>query len=82
MITFKSRNIDGEIREWKFNSVKELEEAWNSPDADVPANDDVVWDIKVNDKNKFGDTYINVRNESDGFWFEDMLTGFGIEIWQ
>ena len=84
MIIFKSKNIDGEIREWKFDSAKDLEDAWNSPDADVPANDDPVFDVEVDGKAIWVDRKPDKdETEQDiAVWFEDLLTYVGIEIWK
>ena len=80
MIEFCSRNIDGETRKWKFNSAKELEDAWNSPDADVPANDDPIWNVYV-DNTQIVWTVDKKHSEDNPVWFEDLLTYLGIEIW-
>lgn len=46
-IKFKSINVDGEIIDWKFSGVDELDsEYWG--DADLPANDDSISDITFN----------------------------------
>ena len=49
-IKFKSINIDGEIREWTFSSVDELDNAYWSEDADIPSNDDPISGITFNDE--------------------------------
>lgn len=80
MITFNSRNIDGNVREWDFESVKELEDTWKSPDADVPANDDPIWNVKVDGASVWVGNPEDV-DEGDEVWFEDLLTYCFIEIW-
>ena len=49
IIKFKSINVDGEIREWEFSSVDELDrEYWG--DADLPSMDDNISGISFNDE--------------------------------
>ncbi len=80
MITFKSQNVDGEIRNWKFNSAKELEDEWNSAECDVPANDDPIWDVEIDGKADLKEATFE-RIGTDSVWFEDLLTYVGINIW-
>lgn len=84
MITFKSRNIDGAIRDWKFDNANILEDEWNSADADIPANDDPIWDVVIDGKEIYvGPTPESDRPEDqDTAWFEDILTYVGIDIWK
>ena len=82
MIEFKSKNIDGEIKSWSFENPQALEDVWNSEDADVPANDDPVWDIKIDGEYvELGLTIEETSDVDDCVWFEDFLTYLGIEIW-
>lgn len=46
MIKFTSENIDNKWVDWKFNSVQELADEYFG-DADLPANDDYVFDISI-----------------------------------
>ena len=71
MIKFKSINLNNEIKEWQYKSKEELEKEWNNG-WNVPENDDEVFDIEIDGIKK------DVPN---GFWFEDILTMVGIEIW-
>lgn len=80
MIEFNSRNIDGEVRKWKFDSKEDIEKEWKSPDADVPANDDPIWNVYV-DGTQIVWTTNKKYTEDDPVWFEDLLTYLGIEIW-
>ncbi len=46
MISFSSRNIDGKLIDWQFNEAYEIEdEFWG--DADLPANDDEIFDLDI-----------------------------------
>lgn len=80
MITFKSMNVDEEIREWKFNDAKELEDEWNSERCNVPANDDPIWDVIIDGKEDLAEATFE-RIGTDSVWFEDLLTYLGIRIW-
>lgn len=80
MIEFNSRNIDGEVRKWKFNSKEDIEKEWKSPDADVPANDDPIWNVYIDGTQIVWKTN-KKYTEDDPVWFEDLLTYLGIEIW-
>jgi len=79
-IIFKSLNIDGDTRTWRFESVDDIVDAWNSPDADVPANDDPIWDVYVGDKHVLREAVPN-KSYEDSVWFEDLLTYLGVDIW-
>ena len=80
MITFKSKNIDNEIRQWVFKDAEELYDAWMDIEADVPANDDVIWDVEIDGKHDIEEATFE-RIGTDSVWFEDLLTYFGIDIW-
>lgn len=83
MITFKSINIDGSVREWQFDNAKELENMWRSDEPDLPANDDPVFDVIIDGKEIYvGPTpESNKPEDADTAWFEDILTYIGIDIW-
>ena len=66
-VSFKSENIDGEIREWN-TTVKKLVDEWQYG-LDVPANDDPVWDICIDGY------YVELAPKKEA-WFEDLLTYF------
>lgn len=46
MISFKSTNIDGNLVEWQFNEAYEIEDEFYG-DADLPANDDEIYDVDI-----------------------------------
>lgn len=46
MITFSSQNVDGLMVQWEFASVDDLEEEYWG-DADLPANDDEIYDLRI-----------------------------------
>lgn len=71
-VSFKSENIDGEIREWN-TTVQKLVDEWQYG-LDVPANDDPVWDIYIDGY------YVELAPEKEA-WFEDLLTYLGVNIW-
>ena len=71
-VSFKSENIDGEIREWN-TTVQKLVDEWKYG-LDVPANDDPVWDIFIDGY------YVELAPEKEA-WFEDLLTYLGVIIW-
>lgn len=80
MITFKSKNIDNETRQWIFKDAEELYDAWMNIEADVPANDDAIWDIEIDGKPGIAEATFE-RIGTDSIWFEDLLTYLGIDIW-
>ena len=83
MITFKSININEEIREWEFESAEAIEKAWDDIDGegvDLPANDDPIFDVVVDGKEDIEEATFE-RIGTDSVWFEDLLTYLGIEIW-
>lgn len=83
MITFKSININEEIREWEFESAEAIEKAWKDIDGegvDLPANDDPIFDVVVDGKEDIEEATFE-RIGTDSVWFEDLLTYLGIEIW-
>lgn len=81
MITFKSINIDGSKREWNFNDTKELEKEWRSDFPDLPANDDLVKDVIIDNKEVWVGRTKDKDEEDLLPWFEDILTYLGIDIW-
>ena len=46
---------------------------------DLPANDDPIFDVKVDGKDIRGATFERIG--TDSVWFEDLLTYVGIDIW-
>ena len=80
MIEFKSQNHQGEIKEWKYNSAAELEEAWRGLTLDIPANDDPIFDVVIDGKEDLREATFE-RIGTDTVWFEDLLTHLGIDIW-
>ena len=81
MIEFKSINIDGKVREWKFNDKHEIINKWRSSNPDLPANDDPVFDITVDGEEIYlGGVNNPCRHDDDAVWFEDLLTYFGVDI--
>ena len=81
MITFKSLNVDGNERDWKFADAKALEDEWDSAECDVPANDDPIWDVFVDGDPVLREATKEKADSEDPVWFEDLLTFLGIDIW-
>ena len=79
-VEFKSLNVDGKERKWKFNTVGELENEWLSDFPDLPANDDPIWDVKLAGKKMIPKATHETAMGEDPVWFEDMLGAFKI-IW-
>ena len=50
MIKFKSVNQDGATKEWLFENTDILKEEYYAAFPDLPSNDDVVFDIEINDE--------------------------------
>ena len=46
MITFSSRNIDGRLVSWEFDSAYAIEDEFYG-NADLPANDDEIYEINI-----------------------------------
>lgn len=79
MIRFKSKNVNWETREWKFNSAKELEEEWYSERCAVPSNDDPIWDVKIDGKRVLKEATYDKIEEYDSICFADLLIYVGIK---
>lgn len=82
MITFNSVNCDGKTVEYIYNNKSEIEKEWKSDNIDMrcPANDDPIYNVKIDGKDVWvGNTEDN--DVGDDVWFEDLLTYLGIEIW-
>lgn len=79
MIECTSINIDGERRQWKWKDADELYEKWMDDFCDLPANDDPIFDVKVDGKDIREATFERIG--TDSVWFEDLLTYVGIDIW-
>jgi hypothetical protein len=73
MISFSSRNIDGKLINWQFNEAYEIEdEFWG--DADLPANDDEIFDLEIDSVSLFIEGIIGTRPV-----FLDLVHLLGIE---
>lgn len=80
MITFKSRNVEGEVKDWKFDCAEDLIDEWNG-ECDLPSNDDTVWAIDIDGKRVLDSDEQLERMGTDEVWFEDLLTYLGVDIW-
>lgn len=82
-IKFKALNSDGNECSYEYKDRAELKSIWRSDniDMDVPANDDPVFDIEIDGQHPLADVATREKTETDPFWFEDLLTYLGIEIW-
>ena len=45
MITFSSINVDGVTIHWTFEKASDIEKIWNSDNPDLPANDDICFNV-------------------------------------
>lgn len=82
MIQFKSRNVDGEIRSWVFESYNVIQREWLSENCDLPANDDEIWDVIIDHEDE---DLVQTRlegTETNKIWFKDLLVYLGIWIWR
>ena len=67
MLRFVTINVDGEYREWEFESVEDLREEYHKEDYQLCGNDDPVTEMEV-----FGiPMYVNS--------FDDIVSLFGLE---
>ena len=75
MIQFKTVNDLNVICTWEYESAEKLKDIWLSEDIDmnVPANDAEIFSVVIDGK--------EMSFPEEGFWFEDLLTYLGIEIW-
>lgn len=45
MITFSSINVDDMAINWTFEKASDIEKIWNSDNPDLPANDDICFNV-------------------------------------
>ena len=63
MLTFKTINVEGEIRSWSFERVEDMLENWFSDDCTLPANDDPVVYAEYNGVALEADVFEDIINK-------------------
>lgn len=56
-LEFTTINVDGEKRNWKFDSVDELKAAYTAENYDLPDGDDPVIELCLNGVTLYVDTF-------------------------
>lgn len=72
MIKLKTINIHGEIKEWKFDSTKEILKDWYVDGMDLPSGDDKV----------AGKSFELDGKKIPANYFEDIINTLQIIYWQ
>ena len=60
MLSFTTINVDGEYREWNFNSIEELRKEYHREDYRICGNDDAVTEMEFCGIPMYVNTFDNI----------------------